>query len=84
MELEELRKKIDVIDQEMLKLFEERMNLAYQIGQIKKERKLPILDSDREKEVINRNITLLKNQKLIPLYIKFITNLMNLSKEFEE
>ena len=51
-DLEHLRKKIDSVDGELVKLLEERFRLAGQIGGIKKKGKLPVLEPSREKQVL--------------------------------
>lgn len=48
MTLDELRKEIDAIDDTILQAFAERMSVVSQIGQLKKEQNLPILDVARE------------------------------------
>mgnify|MGYP002520204429 FL=1 len=53
--LEEARKKINSVDEEIAKLFEERMKAAKQIAEYKKENGLPITDTSRELELINKN-----------------------------
>ena len=50
MELSDFRKKLDEIDDEILRLFAERMEIAADIAAWKKERELPVLDARREKE----------------------------------
>ncbi len=50
--LEALRSRIDVIDQELVKLISERGSLAQQIGQLKARDKTPIYAPDREKEIL--------------------------------
>jgi chorismate mutase/prephenate dehydratase len=50
MNLEALRGKIDQIDQELLKLFEQRMDAVSEIAADKKAQGLPILDRKREGE----------------------------------
>ncbi len=50
MELSELRAKIDKIDDELVRLFGERMEIAAQIADYKKENNLPILMPARERE----------------------------------
>ncbi|MHC4292876.1 MAG: prephenate dehydratase [Planctomycetota bacterium] len=54
MSLEELRKKIDEIDQQLLKLFNERARIVVEIGNLKKETERPIYAPDREKEVLDK------------------------------
>jgi len=49
-----LRSAIDKIDEKILDLINERLLLAQQIGHIKKQRSIRIVDKDREKEIINR------------------------------
>lgn len=49
MTLEELRTQIDAVDDVLLKTFQDRMALAAQVGQVKKERDLPVLDAARER-----------------------------------
>ena len=50
MDLKDLREKIDQIDQELVKLFVARMDIAAQIADFKKENNLPILAPARERE----------------------------------
>lgn len=52
--LEDSRKEIDRIDTEMFKLFEERMAVADNIAAVKFDKKLPILNSSREDEIISK------------------------------
>lgn len=50
MELTELRKNIDTIDQQLIALFEQRMDVASSIAAYKKAAGKPILDTSREEE----------------------------------
>jgi chorismate mutase/prephenate dehydratase len=50
MGLQQYREQIDVIDNELLRLFKERMSVARQIALYKKEHNLPALDAAREVE----------------------------------
>ena len=50
MELKDLRNEIDKIDDELVRLFGERMDIAAQIADYKKEHHLPILVPTRERE----------------------------------
>lgn len=50
MELTELRKKIDDIDQQLIALFEQRMDVADSIAAYKKETGMAILDASREEQ----------------------------------
>ncbi len=54
MDIDELRKKIDAIDDQLLKLFNERAKLAKEIGLTKKSLGLPIHVPSREQEILER------------------------------
>ena len=52
MELEELRARIDQVDDGIVGLFRERMEIAREIAQVKERSNLPILNKGREREVL--------------------------------
>ena len=52
MELSEIRTKIDAVDEELLKLFLERMDLAEEVAAYKNEHHLPILNRQRERDIL--------------------------------
>ncbi len=52
MELSEIRTKIDAVDDQLLKLFLERMELSEAVAAYKNEHKLPILNKTREREIL--------------------------------
>ncbi len=54
MNLEESRKRIDDIDDSLIKLFEERMEIVSDIAAYKKENDMPIFHRGRERDIINR------------------------------
>lgn len=64
-EIEQLRKKLDSIDDSISALLSERVGVAMQIIKIKKERGLPVEDLNRESEIIKR--VSLKNPSVAPL-----------------
>ena len=53
MELTEIREKIDVLDEQMLQLFLERMDLVEEIAEYKNERHMPITNRGREREILS-------------------------------
>jgi len=53
MDLGNYRAKIDKIDDELLRLFIERMDTSRQIAQYKKENGLPVLDAERESKKLS-------------------------------
>ncbi|BDR92367.1 chorismate mutase [Vulcanisaeta souniana] len=52
--LSELRRGIDAVDEELMRLIGERVRLAAEVGRVKRSLGLPIVDGDREREVIAR------------------------------
>jgi chorismate mutase/prephenate dehydratase len=54
MNIDEIRGEIDVIDDKLLALFEQRMEIARKIGQYKKEHSLPVRDRERERKILYR------------------------------
>lgn len=82
-ELEKAREGINKIDKEMAQLFEERMNLVVNVADYKKKNGMPIFDSSREKQVIERCVGYIKNLNLQPYYVQFIQDLMDISKKYQ-
>jgi chorismate mutase/prephenate dehydratase len=54
MTLEELRKKIDTIDDSLLDLYNQRLELVKKVGELKHKTNAPIYRPEREKEILNR------------------------------
>lgn len=54
--LQNYRKEIDVIDDELLNLIAKRMNISEKIGNFKKEHKVTVLQMDRWKQVLEDHI----------------------------
>ena len=52
--IENNRKKIDEIDEEIIRLLNERMKLSKEIGKIKQKNNISIEDKEREKELIKK------------------------------
>jgi len=54
MTIDEIRNRIDLMDDVLLRIFNERARLALQIGHIKKDLGLPVYDPSREKRIFIR------------------------------
>ncbi len=76
-DLKIIRKEIEVVDKELIKLFNERMEL---IAQLNKE---IVEDEKREEELIHKNLYLV-NKEYVSYYFDFYNNLFNLSKEYQK
>ena len=54
MDISELREQINEIDHEIVELYGRRMETARAIGRYKREHNLPVLDSERERSLLNK------------------------------
>jgi monofunctional chorismate mutase len=83
MKLLELRNRIDEIDKDILRLLELRFQVVKEIGACKKANNLPILDANREKEVLQMRKALLVNQENWPHFESLFKLIMKVSKDLE-
>ncbi len=83
-ELKDLRKKIDEIDRNIVRLIDERMKVSVKVGEIKKKNNAPIFDPKREKEVIASRISLLENKELSNLITTIYNDIMYTSKQIQK
>lgn len=54
LDIDHIRSEIDRLDSELLRIFNERASLALEIGEIKKQKGLPVYDPAREKRIFDR------------------------------
>lgn len=54
MELSELRKQIDSIDEELVALFKKRMNVSAEVAEYKRQTGMSVLDSSRERALLDK------------------------------
>ena len=78
-ELQNLRRDIDAIDREMVELFRRRMDVTRKVGEYKRERGIPVLDQERERQVL-RNKGELAGEELRPAVITLYQTIMALSR----
>jgi len=52
--MDRFRKRIDKIDEQLVKLLDERMELAFELGKLKKSDGRGVFDANREEEVFNK------------------------------
>ena len=81
MELQELRQKIDAIDEELIRLFAQRMEVSKAIGIYKKERDLPIFVPQREREKLADVATLAG--ELSDYTVRLYETIFSLSREYQ-
>ncbi len=83
MELEELRRQIDGIDQELVRLFKQRMWLSAQVGQYKKAQGLPIHVPQREAEKLEQ-LSQRVMPSMEPYLAAFYERIFALSRQYQE
>jgi len=83
MDLQNYREQIDTIDDELLRLFRERMNIARQVALYKKEHNLPVLDAVREAEKLAA-IEDKAGEDMRQYARKLYTLLLELSRTYQE
>lgn len=63
-DLSQLRQEIDIIDRQLVALFEQRMAVTRQVGEYKLAQGLPVLDQSREEQVLAGKAAMLKDSSL--------------------
>lgn len=82
MKLDELRKEINVVDDEIVQLFIKRMEIVRKIAQVKKTLNIPLTDYEREKAITERLIATVPND-MLNYSEKLIKTIISLSKEYQ-
>lgn len=82
--LAEIREKIDKIDAEIAKLFEERMDAVHEVAEYKKEKKLPVRDKAREAIVLNNCKRRVQNSAYADGLRKIMAQIIDISCRQEE
>ena len=82
--LDKQRAEIDTIDREIVSLFEKRMQVVMDVARIKKENGMAIFDASREKEVIAKVQSYLKDATLKEELAEAYKTLMKVSKDYQQ
>lgn len=77
LELENIRKKIDIIDEKIANLLDKRAEKILKIREIKNTKNLPIINHKREKEIIDKQ----DNQYKKNIFKKILTESRKLQKK---
>lgn len=83
-DLEKARKTISEIDEQMAKLFAERMHAVKLVAEYKKSHGLPVLDKAREEELLRKNTEKINDETLKEYYAQFLKNNMAVSRAYQE
>lgn len=82
MDIKELREQINDIDSEITKLFCKRMDIALNIAEYKKENGMPVLDKNRERELLAK-ISDMSPDSLETYTRALYTSIMSLSRAYQ-
>lgn len=78
-DLQSLRRDIDAIDRQMVELFRQRMDVTRRVGEYKRANGIPVLDQERERQVL-QNKGELAGEALRPAVITLFQTVMALSR----
>ncbi len=82
MELNDYRERIDKIDAVIVEKFQERMRVAGEIAEFKKEHDMPVKFEEREKEVIEKAVAMAEDD--MATYCRMLyNNIMEMSKDYQ-
>lgn len=84
MDLDQIRKDIDQIDQELVALLEKRMVCVGQIIEYKEQQGQPVLDQGREREVLEKVASLVDDEQYRATIQAQFRDLMARSRDFQE
>lgn len=83
-ELAELRAELDVLDTELVRLFEKRMGIAREVAAYKQAKGMNVLDSSREQQVLDSRAAKLENKAWEPDVRRLFTEIMAMSRAEQE
>lgn len=78
-----LRKKIDIIDEEIVRLFEERMDIVCKVAEYKKQNCMEVLNVKRENQVIEMQLNNLKNKSIEKETEELLKHIMYISRSLQ-
>lgn len=82
-ELEQARKIINATDEEMARLFQQRMDAVRMVANHKKQHGLPVEDIAREEQLIKRNSSFIDEEDYLSYYVEFLRGTIETSKKFQ-
>lgn len=83
MELDELRVKIDELDEQIRSLLLERMEVSVLVGEYKKKNSIAIFHPDREKEVLEKNVSKMEKLEFRSAYRDILRKIMETSRRIQ-
>ncbi|MFR0609300.1 chorismate mutase [Limosilactobacillus mucosae] len=82
-QLNALRDQINIVDEKLVQLLEQRFAIVKEVGMVKQAAKLPIRDEKREQAVLNRLGGQVTDQSLKPAIQAIFQTIMDEAKKLE-
>lgn len=82
MDLNELRQMINEIDSQIVPLFCQRMNVALEVAEYKKEHNIPVLDKNRERQLLEK-ISLMAGDEFDAYAISLYNTILEISRSYQ-
>ncbi|MGT2932427.1 chorismate mutase [Streptococcus catagoni] len=83
MDLQQIRQEIDTVDKELVSLLEKRMFLVEEVTHYKKNKKLPVLDINRERQVLRRVSSYIVNKKFDKAILSSMASILEVSRDYQ-
>ena len=84
MDLDNIRQEIDQIDDQIVKLLEERMHLVEDVVAYKKATEKPILDTKREEVIFEKVKSRVGNKKYEDTIVATFSDILKRSRDYQE
>ena len=82
MDIKDARKQIDTIDAQLVNLFEQRLSIIKSIGKYKDEHHLPLIDEERDHEIISSLKTECDDSRMLTYIESYMKDVISISNEF--
>lgn len=82
MELNDIRNEIDKIDAELIELYKKRMTLSARVAEYKRANDIPVLDSSRERDLLNK-VSKLSGEEFEEYSRTLYSTILDLSKSYQ-
>lgn len=82
-QLAQARQKINGIDQQIVRLLEQRFAAVVEVNDYKRRHQLPVLDSQREKQVLQKIADLSTDKATVGYLQKIFAEIMHQSREYQ-
>ena len=82
--LEIYRDLIDSVDNQIIELYVKRMEIVKEITKLKIENDLPVLDQNREKIMLEKNLEKIKDDEFKKYYKSVLEGFLKASKEMQK